>query len=101
MLGRIDSRFNIYNSFFQIVEVSGRPFYGYHAREHRFFKVYFYNPWIMKRAADMLQTGAILGQVKFYDLRSISPTLYEQLLHVQIPKAQKKTVKLSVNFALS
>jgi DNA polymerase zeta len=46
------------------VEVSGRPFYGYHAREHRFFKIYFYNPWTMKRAVDMLQTGAILGQVR-------------------------------------
>jgi DNA polymerase zeta len=43
--------------------VTGRPFYGYHSREHRFFKIFFYNPWMMKRAADMLQTGAILSQV--------------------------------------
>ena len=27
------------SGFFQIVEVSGTPFYGYHPREHRFFKV--------------------------------------------------------------
>ena len=31
---------------------------------------------------------------------SISPTFYQQLLRVQIPKAQKKTVKLSSFFAL-
>jgi hypothetical protein len=31
---------------------------------------------------------------------SISSTFYEQLLHVQTPKAQKKTVKLKVLFAL-
>ena len=48
---------------FQIVEVSGCPFYGYHPRERRFFKIFFYNPWMLKRAADMLQTGAIMGQV--------------------------------------
>jgi len=34
------------------------------------------------------------------DLGSISPTLYEQLLDAQIPKGQKKTVKLSSFFAL-
>jgi len=31
-------------------------------------------------------------------LVSISPTFYRQLLHGQIPKAQKMTVKLSVSF---
>jgi hypothetical protein len=30
----------------------------------------------------------------------MSPSFYAQLLHAQIPKAQKKTVKLSVFFAL-
>ncbi len=44
----------------------------------------------------MLQTGAILGQVKFYDLGSISPTLYEQLLHAQIPKVQKDSQVVSL-----
>jgi len=32
---------------------------------------------------------------------SISSTFYEQLLHAQIPKAQKKTDNLTVFFALS
>ena len=31
---------------------------------------------------------------------SISPTFYEQLLRAQIPKAQKKRVKLSSFFAI-
>jgi len=31
---------------------------------------------------------------------SISPTFYEQLLHAQIPKAQKDTDDLTVFFAL-
>jgi hypothetical protein len=31
---------------------------------------------------------------------SISPTFYVQLLHLQIPKAQKNSVKPSVFFAL-
>ena len=62
-------------NFFQIVEVSGCPFYGYHPRERRFFKIFFYNPWMMKRAADMLQTGAIMGQVicrRFFDLYGVA-----------------------------
>ena len=32
----------IWTFFLQIVEVSGTPFYGYHPREHRFFKVTWY-----------------------------------------------------------
>jgi len=48
---------------FKIVEVKGRPFYGYHEKEHEFFKIYFYNPWMVKRAAEMLQSGAIMGKV--------------------------------------
>ncbi|XP_015117259.1 uncharacterized protein LOC107041289 [Diachasma alloeum] len=47
---------------YQIQRVAGIPFYGYHKREHQFFKISFYNPAIMKKAADLLQTGAVLGQ---------------------------------------
>ena len=48
---------------FKIVEVRGRPFYGYHPREHLFYKLFFYNPWMIKRAADILQNGAVMGRV--------------------------------------
>jgi DNA polymerase zeta len=43
--------------------VSGRPFYGYHARQHTFVKLYFYNPMMVKRAADLLAAGAVMNQV--------------------------------------
>ena len=48
---------------FKIVEVRARPFYGYHPREHMFYKIFFYNPWLIKRAADILQNGAVMGRV--------------------------------------
>ncbi|CAK9831820.1 DNA polymerase zeta catalytic subunit [Anthophora retusa] len=47
---------------YKIQKVSGIPFYGYHEKEHLFFKIYFYNPAMIKRAADLLQNGAILNQ---------------------------------------
>ncbi|XP_072748534.1 DNA polymerase zeta catalytic subunit [Anoplolepis gracilipes] len=47
---------------YKIQRVSGIPFYGYHEKEHLFFKIYFYNPAIIKRTADLLQNGAVLNQ---------------------------------------
>ncbi|XP_048270033.1 DNA polymerase zeta catalytic subunit isoform X6 [Bombus terrestris] len=47
---------------YKIQQVSGIPFYGYHEKEHLFLKIYFYNPAMIKRAADLLQNGVILGQ---------------------------------------
>lgn len=40
-----------------------RPFYGYHQNEHRFLKIYFYNPMFIRRAANLLQNGAILNKI--------------------------------------
>ena len=37
--------------------------YGYHPRQHNFVKIYFYNPHMVKRAAEMLQGGAILNKI--------------------------------------
>jgi hypothetical protein len=37
-----------------------RPFYGYHKKPHHFFKIYFYNPMMIKRAADLLQVSYAL-----------------------------------------
>ena len=48
---------------YKIIEVRARPFYGYHPREHSFYKIFFYNPWMVKRAADILQNGAVMGRV--------------------------------------
>lgn len=43
--------------------ISHRPFYGYHKSEHLYLKIYMYNPAFIKRAANLLQNGAILGRV--------------------------------------
>uniref|UniRef100_A0A1B6KJW2 Uncharacterized protein n=2 Tax=Graphocephala atropunctata TaxID=36148 RepID=A0A1B6KJW2_9HEMI len=46
---------------FKIVQISGRPFYGFHSQDHQFLKIFFYNPLIIKRACDLLQNGAVCG----------------------------------------
>ncbi|CAL7952234.1 unnamed protein product [Xylocopa violacea] len=46
----------------KIERVCGIPLYGYHKKEHLFFKIYFYNPAVIKRAADLLQNGTIFNQ---------------------------------------
>ncbi|XP_054001717.1 DNA polymerase zeta catalytic subunit isoform X1 [Hylaeus anthracinus] len=46
---------------YKIQKVSGIPLYGFHKTEHLFFKIYFYNPAMIKRAADLLQNGMILS----------------------------------------
>jgi hypothetical protein len=56
-------RFINWNTCEKAVRVSGRPFYGYHARQHTFVKLYFYNPMMVKRAADLLAAGAVMNQV--------------------------------------
>nr|CAD7439604.1 unnamed protein product [Timema bartmani] len=48
---------------YKIILVSGIPFYGYHAREHQFLKIYLYNPLMVKKTAELLQNGAILNKV--------------------------------------
>ena len=37
--------------------------YGYHAKQHTFIKIYLYNPYMVKRASDLLQHGAVMNQV--------------------------------------
>ena len=45
---------------FKVDEVSGVPFYGYHPRPHSFFKVYLYNPLLVRRASEMLLNGVVM-----------------------------------------
>ncbi|XP_020712100.2 DNA polymerase zeta catalytic subunit [Athalia rosae] len=47
---------------FKIQLISGMPLYGYHPKEHQFYKVYFYNPTMVKRAANLLQNGAVFNE---------------------------------------
>ena len=37
--------------------------YGYHAKQHTFIKIYLYNPYMVKRASDLLQHGAVMNKV--------------------------------------
>jgi len=39
------------------------PFYGFHDKEHQYFKIYLYNPNLIKKAADLLLNGSVLGRV--------------------------------------
>ncbi|KAK7085885.1 hypothetical protein SK128_007274, partial [Halocaridina rubra] len=48
---------------YKITPVSGMPLYGYHSKEHQFLKIYFYNPLIVKKAAELLQNGVIHSKI--------------------------------------
>ncbi|CAJ1077657.1 LOW QUALITY PROTEIN: DNA polymerase zeta catalytic subunit [Xyrichtys novacula] len=47
---------------FKVVLVSGMPFYGYHAKERHFMKIYLYNPQMVKRVCELLQSGAVMNK---------------------------------------
>lgn len=48
---------------FKVVQVSGMPFYGYHANEKHFMKIYLYNPHMVKRVCELLQSGAVMNKI--------------------------------------
>lgn len=39
------------------------PLYGFHEKEHQFFKIYFYNPGIVKKACALLENGQVLNKI--------------------------------------
>ncbi|KAM9840374.1 DNA polymerase zeta catalytic subunit [Aulostomus maculatus] len=47
---------------FKVVLVSGMPFYGYHSKEKHFMKIYLYNPQMVKRVCELLQSGAVMNK---------------------------------------
>ncbi|XP_068199262.1 DNA polymerase zeta catalytic subunit [Antennarius striatus] len=47
---------------FKVVLVSGMPFYGYHAKEKHFMKIYLYNPQMVRRVCELLQSGAVMNK---------------------------------------
>ncbi|XP_066555014.1 DNA polymerase zeta catalytic subunit [Amia ocellicauda] len=47
---------------FKVALVSGMPFYGYHAKERQFMKIYLYNPLMVKRVCELLQGGAVMNK---------------------------------------
>lgn len=48
---------------FKVVLVSGMPYYGFHAKERHFLKVYLYNPQMVKRVCELLQSGAVMNKM--------------------------------------
>ncbi|KAM9778498.1 DNA polymerase zeta catalytic subunit isoform 2-T2 [Syngnathus typhle] len=48
---------------FKVVMVSGMPFYGYHSKEKHFMKIYLYNPQMVKRVCELLQSGAVMNKI--------------------------------------
>ncbi|XP_058470298.1 DNA polymerase zeta catalytic subunit [Solea solea] len=47
---------------FKVVLVSGMPFYGYHAKEKHFMKIYLFSPQMVKRVCELLQSGAVMSK---------------------------------------
>ncbi|XP_029351648.1 DNA polymerase zeta catalytic subunit isoform X2 [Echeneis naucrates] len=47
---------------FKVVLVSGMPFYGFHAKEKHFMKIYLFNPQMVKRVCELLQGGAVMNK---------------------------------------
>jgi len=48
---------------FKTTLVNGIPLYGYHRKEHQFFKMFFYNPNTRKHSYDLFLNGAIMNKV--------------------------------------
>ncbi|XP_035890639.1 DNA polymerase zeta catalytic subunit isoform X2 [Anopheles stephensi] len=46
---------------FKIVLVKGIPIYGYHRNPHHYFKIYMYNPYLVRNATQLLMNGTILS----------------------------------------
>ncbi|XP_040158873.1 DNA polymerase zeta catalytic subunit [Anopheles arabiensis] len=58
MLGRASSQAK---HIFKIVLVKGIPIYGYHRNPHHYFKIYMYNPYLVRNATQLLMNGTILS----------------------------------------
>ncbi|EDS38599.1 DNA polymerase zeta catalytic subunit [Culex quinquefasciatus] len=48
---------------FRIALVKGIPIYGYHRKEHQFFKIFLYNPYFIRKATNLLMNGVIMSRV--------------------------------------
>lgn len=48
---------------YRISICKGIPYYGYHPVEHQFFRIELYNPNLIKRTANLLQSGTIMGKI--------------------------------------
>lgn len=64
---KLNSSFGQTNSsqqhVYNISLCKGIPYYGFHSNDHQFFRIELYNPYLVKRTAGLLQSGAILGKM--------------------------------------
>uniref|UniRef100_A0A0A9YQE3 DNA polymerase zeta catalytic subunit n=1 Tax=Lygus hesperus TaxID=30085 RepID=A0A0A9YQE3_LYGHE len=49
-------------NIFKITVVRGIPFYGFHSESEDFFKIYLFRPFLVRKCASLLQSGAICGR---------------------------------------
>ncbi|XP_023211025.1 DNA polymerase zeta catalytic subunit-like [Centruroides sculpturatus] len=66
----IDKALNVANGNYSHVQhvykislLAGIPFYGYHEKDQRFLRIFFYNPVDVKRTVELLQNGTIMNQI--------------------------------------
>nr|XP_036219196.1 DNA polymerase zeta catalytic subunit [Bactrocera oleae] len=64
---------------FKVQLVKGIPFYGYHRGEHQFLKIYMFNPRFVRRAANLLQSGAIMN-TNFHPYESHVPYILQFMI---------------------
>ncbi|XP_053962620.1 DNA polymerase zeta catalytic subunit isoform X2 [Anastrepha ludens] len=64
---------------FKVQLVKGIPFYGYHRSEHQFLKIYMFNPRFVRRASNLLQSGAIMNK-NFHPFESHVPYILQFMI---------------------
>lgn len=53
----------LFNRMLTITLFYFRPMYGYHAKTHQFFKIYLYNPLLIKKVSNLLTNSSTLGKI--------------------------------------
>ncbi|XP_018800849.1 PREDICTED: DNA polymerase zeta catalytic subunit isoform X1 [Bactrocera latifrons] len=64
---------------FKVQLVKGIPFYGYHRGEHQLLKIYMFNPRFVRRAANLLQSGAVMNK-NFHPFESHVPYILQFMI---------------------
>ncbi|XP_011182997.2 DNA polymerase zeta catalytic subunit [Zeugodacus cucurbitae] len=64
---------------FKVQLVKGIPFYGYHRVEHQLLKIYMFNPRFVRRAANLLQSGAVMNK-NFHPYESHVPYILQFMI---------------------
>lgn len=92
---------SIHQHVYRVSLCKGTPYYGYHSNEHLFLRIELYNPNLIKRTANLLQSGSIMGK-KFQPHESHIPYVLKffidynlfgmSYLHVPLEKVHTRCV---------